>query len=335
LATAAARGYGGRGARLGGRAAAAGLALVLALAGPGCSLNDPPGGEGRLSIATGGSGGVYQVYGGALADQMTEVLPDTPTTAETTSASVDNLLLIANGDSDVAFSLSDSAIDAVEGRDAFAGRRLPVRALAKLYDNVTQVVVPADSPIRRLEDLQGKSVSVGSPNSGTEVIALRLLRVAGLDPESDVDSSGLGVGESVAALRDGTIDAFFWSGGVPTGAITDLATTDAVRILPLDAYLPRMRERYGQAYREAEVEEGDYDGVAPVTTIGVPNLLMVPAKMDEELAYRITRLLFARKAQLAEVTPQAEKLEPADAAKSVPPVALHPGARRFYAEAAR
>jgi hypothetical protein len=248
---------------------------------------------------------------------------------------VDNLLLVANGESDVAFSLSDSAIDAVEGRDAFEGRPLPVRALAKLYDNVTQVVVPADSGIRRVEDLRGKSVSVGSPNSGTEIIALRLLAVAGLDPEADVDSSGLGVGESVAALRDGTIDAFFWSGGVPTGAITDLATTDAVRILPLDAYLPRMRERYGQAYREAEIEEGDYEGVAPTTTIGVPNLLMVSAEMDEGLAYRITRLLFARKAQLAQVTPQAEKLEPADAAKSVPPVELHPGARRFYAEAAR
>jgi len=311
------------------------MLIGLLAAGPGCSLEDPPGGEGRLSIATGGSGGVYQVFGGALADQMTEVLPDAPTTAETTSASVDNLLLVANGDSDVAFSLSDSAIDAVEGRDAFEGRRLAVRALAKLYDNVTQVVVPAGSSIRRVEDLRGKTVSVGSPNSGTEVIALRLLRVAGLDPESDLSTSGLGVGESVAALRDGTIDAFFWSGGVPTGAITDLATTDAVRILPLDAYLPGMRERYGQAYREAEIEKGDYAGVAPTTTIGVPNLLVVSQDMDEDLAYRITRLLFARKAQLAVVTPQAEKLEPAESAQSVPPVALHPGAQRFYAEAAR
>src|SRR5688572_9010989 len=124
-----------------------GCALVIGA----CSLSDPPGGEGRLSIATGGSGGVYQVYGGALADQMTEVLPDAVTTAETTSASVDNLLLIANGDSDLAFSLSDSAIDAVEGRDAFEGRPLPVRALAKLYANITQVVVPAGSDIRSLE----------------------------------------------------------------------------------------------------------------------------------------------------------------------------------------
>jgi TRAP transporter TAXI family solute receptor len=318
------------------RRAAFALAFVALAAAPlGCSLNDPPGGEGRLSIATGGSGGVYQVYGGALAEQMTEVLPDGATTAETTSASVDNLLLVANGDSDVAFSLGDSAIDAVLGRDAFAGRRLPIRALAKLYDNVTQVVVPADSDVRRIEDLRGRSVSVGSPNSGTEVIALRLLRVAGLDPEADLNASGLGVGESVAALRDGTIDGFFWSGGVPTGAITDLATTDAVRVLPLDAYLPRMRERYGQAYGEAEVAKGDYEGVAPARTIGVPNLLVVSAEMDDELAYRITRLLFARKAQLAKVTPQAEKLDPGDSAKSVPPVELHPGARRFYAEAAR
>ena len=204
-----------------------------------CSPNDPPGGEGRLSIATGGSGGVYQVYGGGLADVLQRDLPDSPTTAETTSASVDNLLLVDGGDSDVAFSLADSAIDAVRGDQTFE-RPLKLRALATLYPNITQVVTMADSGIESIEDLKGKTVSVGSPNSGTEVIALRLMDAAGLDPDEDIAKRGLGVGESVQAMRDGSIDAFFWSGGVPTAAIVDAATTDDIRLLR-DRPLPATR----------------------------------------------------------------------------------------------
>src|SRR5215218_559700 len=128
--------------------------LVLGAIAAACSPNDPPGGEGRLSIATGGSGGVYQVYGGGLADVLSDELSDSPTTAETTSASVDNLLLVANGDSDVAFSLADSAIDAVRGQESF-DEPLPLRALGTIYPNITQVVVMADSGIETLEDLRG------------------------------------------------------------------------------------------------------------------------------------------------------------------------------------
>ena len=192
---------------------AVGAALLVAGAFA-CSPNDPPGGGDRYSIATGGSGGVYQVYGGGLADLMTDELDDAPTTAETTSASVDNLTLVAGHDSDLAFTLSDTAIDAVKGEAGF-DEPLDLRALATIYPNITQVAVKADSGIERIEDLKGKTVSVGSPNSGTEVIALRLLEVAGLDPDADIGKRGLGVGESVQALRDGSIDAFFWSGGVP------------------------------------------------------------------------------------------------------------------------
>src|ERR1700754_3371280 len=129
-----------------------------------CSANDPPGGEDRLSIATGGSGGVYQVYGGGLADVLPDELDGHQTTAETTSASVDNLLLVANGDSDVAFTLGDTAIDAVRGDESFE-RPEPLRALTTLYPNITQVVVKADSGIESIEDLKDKTVSVGSPGS--------------------------------------------------------------------------------------------------------------------------------------------------------------------------
>jgi uncharacterized protein len=314
-----------------------GAALVAAAAGTvaiaACSPNDPPGGDGRLSIATGGSGGVYQVYGGGLAEVLTDELPDSPTTAETTSASVDNLLLVAGGDSDIAFTLADTAIDAVRGDEAFP-RREPLRALGTLYTNITQVVVKADSGIETVEDLEGKTVSVGSPNSGTEIIALRLMAVAGLDPDEDIAKRGLGVGESAQAIRDGSIDAFFWSGGVPTAAVTDLATTDEIRMLPVDRYLKGLRGKYGEAYQEAEIEGGEYAGVdEPVKTIGVPNMLMVHRRMGDRLAYDITKALYDNKKRLAEIVPSAEKLDPKTGQELVKPVKLHPGARRYYLEA--
>ena len=305
---------------------------MLVAAGVACSPNDPPGGADRYSIATGGSGGVYQVLGGGLAELMTDELPDAPTTAETTSASVDNLILVAGHESDIAFSLSDTASDAVKGSASF-DEPLDLRALATIYPNITQVATMADSGIETLEDLKGKTVSVGSPNSGTEVIALRLLEVAGLDPDDDIGKRGLGVGESVQALRDGSIDAFFWSGGVPTGAITDLTTTDDVRLLALDRYLEPLRERFGEAYKEAEIEGGEYSGVDATKTIGVPNVLMVAADMPEDFAYRVTKLVFEEKDRLATVHKAAESLDPKTAREVVEPVQLHPGAQRYYEEA--
>jgi uncharacterized protein len=299
--------------------------LVLAA----CGLNDPPGGGDRLSIATGGSGGVYQVYGGGVAEMLSANGHET--TAETTSASVDNLFLVADGDSDIAFSLADTAIDAVRGQDAF-DRPLPLRALGTLYSNFTHVVAMKDSGIRRIEDLRGKTVSIGAPNSGTEVIGRRLMEVAGVDPDQDVTKRAMGVGESAAALREGSIDAFVWSGGLPTGAITDLATTDEIVLLPLDAYVEKLNARYGEAYSASEVEEGEYPGVPAVKTIAVPNLLIVRADMPEPLAHDLIALMFARKADLAEVHPSAEKLELDTAQELVAGVELHPGAARFYRE---
>jgi uncharacterized protein len=307
---------------------AAGCAAVLGA----CGLNDPPGGSGRMSIATGGSGGVYQVYGGGVAEMLSS--NGHPTTAETTSASVDNLFLVADGNSDVAFSLADTAIDAVKGQDAF-DQPLPLRALGTLYSNFTHVVALKDSGIASIEDLRGKTVSIGAPNSGTEVIGLRLMEVAGLDPDEDVTQRSMGVGESAAALREGSIDAFVWSGGLPTGAITDLATTDEIVLLPLDRYVGELNDRYGEAYQESEVEEGEYPGVPAVKTIAVPNLLMVRADMSDDLAHDVIALMFEHKQELAAVHPSAEKLELEDAQEVVEGVELHRGAERFYSEAAK
>ncbi len=297
-----------------------------------CSVSSPPGGGNRLSIATGGTGGVYYVYGGALADQITQNVEGVEATAEATSASVDNMNLIASESSDVAFTLADTAADAVEGREYFE-EPVPAQALARLYTNYTQIVTTADSGIRSVEDLRGREVSVGSPGSGTEIIALRVLEAAGIDPDSDIGRQQLGVDESVDAVRDGTLDAFFWSGGLPTGAVTDLATTERITLLPTTEYLGTLQAEYGEVYQEATVPAGTYEGFdQDVAVIVVPNYLVVNESMDEELAYDITRLLFDQQDALAQAHPEARNLD-IRTAPQVSPLELHPGAQRYYEEA--
>jgi TRAP transporter TAXI family solute receptor len=322
----------GRGARFG---VLVSILIAGALTATGCggeqSASEREGGN--LSVATGGTGGVYSVYGGGLADVISDELDGYKATAETTSASVDNMKLIAQGDSDIAFTLADSTIDAVEGRESF-DEPLPVRALAEIYTNYTQIGTTAGEGISSVEDLKGKRVSVGDPGSGTEVIALRVLEAAGLDPDKDIDRSQLGVEESVAAVKDGSIDAFFWSGGLPTGAVTDLATTEDLVLVPNADLTPKLRDKYGEAYQETTIPKDTYKGLEEdVPVIGVPNLLVVHEDMDDELAHDLTELLFTQKKRLTQVHPEAKNLDPGRAQDVVPPVKLHPGAQRYFEEA--
>ncbi len=202
-----------------------------------------------LSIATGGTAGVYYPYGGGIAKIISENLPGVQATAEVTAASVDNLKLIRDGKADLAFSLADTLADAVGGHGAFEGEKVPVVALAVLYTNYTHLVTLASSPIAHVADLRGRIVSTGSPGSGTEVIAFRALEAAGLDPRRDVRRQGLGGSESAGALKDGKIDAFFWSSGIPSPAVQDLSHTPgiAIRLLPTDDVLPALQAKFGQA----------------------------------------------------------------------------------------
>lgn len=285
----------------------------------------------RVSIATGGTGGVYFVYGGGLAEQITRNVDGVEATAEATSASVDNMLLIADEASDVAFTLADTAQDAVEGREGF-DEAVPAQALAQIYTNYTQVVTTANTGIESIDDLGGQRVSVGSPNSGTEVIALRILEAAGMDADTDIDRQQLDVEQSVQALRDGTIDAFFWSGGLPTGAVTDLSTTDQVVMIPTGEYVDDLQQTYGDVYSETDIPADAYDGMEQaVPTIVVPNYLVVNESMDEQLAYDLTKLLFDHKDELVQVHPEAENLDP-ETAQEVTGLELHPGAERYFEE---
>jgi uncharacterized protein len=287
-----------------------------------------------LSIATGGTGGVYYPYGGGIAKVLNDSLPGVRASAEVTAASVDNLKLIRDGRADLAFTLADTLADAVAGRGAFEGRPVPAASVAVLYSNYTQIVTTANAGIESVGDLRGKTVSTGSPGSGTEVIALRVLRAAGLNPDQDLTRQRLGVSESAGALKDGKVSAFFWSGGLPTAAVQDLAYTTGLKIklIPSAEHLPALRAQYGDLYFPLEIPAGSYPGVdRAIAVVGVSNVLVVNRSMPEELAYDITRVLFEKQHELAAIHPEARGLS-VKGARHGAPADLHPGAKRFYAQ---
>lgn len=292
------------------------------------------GGITRVSIATGNTGGVYYPYGGGLAKVISESLPRVQATAEVTAASVDNLKLLQLGKVDIAFVLADTLDEAIKGRGLFQNTgAVDARTLAILYPNYTHVVTVDGKGIERLSDLRGKIVSTGSPGSGTEVIALRVLRAAGLDPSRDVRRQALSVNASADALKDDKIDAFFWSGGLPTASVLDVASTVGIRakLIPNDEALPALRTGYGERlYQRLIIPKGTYPGQnADVAVIAVENALIVNEAMDEMLAYDLTRTLFEKRTELAAIHPEARHLEPARAVVGSP-AEFHPGAIRYY-----
>jgi TRAP transporter TAXI family solute receptor len=296
--------------------------LIVITAGCGA---DPP--RSRLLIATGQPGGVYFVYGTGLAQMAERHLPAVRPEVLITEASLDNLRLVAAGRADVAFTLADSAALAIGGAAPF-DRPQPLRALARLYDNYLYLVVRADSAITSLAGLRGTVISTSAASSGTDLIAERLLGVAGLAPGRSLTVRKLDLGDSVAALRERRIDAFFFSGGLPTQAITALADQRLIRLIDLKAYVAPMQERYGEFYSERTVPRSAY-GLPDTVTIGVPNYLVVREDMKESLAYALTRLLFTQRDGLASAHPEARYLNVREALSTYP-VALHPGAARYY-----
>ncbi len=312
------------------------LLIGVLVIGTACSgSTSTTGGTRRLSIATGGTGGVFYPYGGGIAKVLTEHLPNTEVTAEVTAASVDNLKFIKQGTSDLAFTMADIAADAAAGRDAFKDfGAVPVRLLAVLYPSYTHLVTLAKSGITKVSDLRGRVVSTGAPGAGTTVLAERILSAAGLDPVKDIRAHNLGVAQSVDALKDGKVDAFFWNGGLPTAAILDLVNTQGItaRILPLDDLLPELHRRYGEVlYYRAVIPAATYKLPADVPVIAVANLLVVSESMPEPLAHDITRILFEQQPTLATIHPQARELS-VDKALEGASIPFHPGAIRYYRE---
>jgi TRAP transporter TAXI family solute receptor len=250
-----------------------------------------------------------------------------------TDASIENLQMVADGRADVAFTLADAASDAVRGKGRFP-RPLPVVALARLYDNYVQIVVRADSPIRSVAQLAGRRVSVGPSGSGTRLVAERILDIARLSSPRALRRVRLDVAASAKALAAGRVDAFFWSGGLPTRAISDLRRSTAIRLVGLGGLAARLRERHDDLYAETVVPRAAYALSSAVTTVSVPNYLVVRRDFDGEAAYRLTRALFLRRADIERSHPEAARLN-LRAAIATYPLDLHPGAVRWFREAHR
>ena len=218
-----------------------------------------------IAIGTGGTGGVYYPLGGGLANVLSKNLPGVQATAEVTGGSVDNLKLIGSGQSELGFSMADAALDALNGEDKFKGGKVPVRTLMVLYPNRMHVVTIEGTGIEKMSDLKGKRVSTGSPGSATEVMAFRVIEAAGLDKDKDMKRERLGVAESVNAIKDRKIDAFFWVGGLPTAAVTDLGATPGVKIKMIDHadLVGKMNAKYGALYAASRHSGQDLSGPGP------------------------------------------------------------------------
>lgn len=313
---------------------------VLLLAALACVACDPQqlaqrsGAKQRLSIATGGTGGVYYPYGGGIAKVISETVPNVEATAEVTAASVDNLKFLRDGKCDIAFTLADTLDDALKGRAAFEGfGQVPALALAVLYTNYTHLLTLTTTGITRLSDLRGRVVSTGAAGSGTEVIAFRVLEAAGLKPRIDLRTQALGVAQSVEALKDGKVDAFFWSGGLPTAAVLDLANTPGLqmKMIPNDEVVPALQKAYGPLlyYRIVMPKTAYADLEVDVPVVGVTNVLVVTHRMPDDLAYEITKTLFEKQPELAGIHPQAKQLA-LESATVGSPAPFHPGAIKYY-----
>ncbi len=288
-----------------------------------------------ISIGTGGTGGVYYPLGGAVANVLSKNLPNVQATAEVTGGSVDNLKLIGAGKSEIGFTMADAALDALKGEDKFKGNKVALQTLLVMYPNRMHVVTIEGTGIEKMADLKGKRVSTGSPGSATEVMAFRVIEAAGLDKDKDMKRERLGVAESVNAIKDKKIDAFFWVGGIPTAAVTDLAATPGVKLKLIDhsEVVAKMNAKYGDLYATGKIQKGAYPSYDKDNAIAeVWNIVVTGDKMSNDEAYNIVKTLVEKKADLVAVHKEAESFSLENQKQAKSPIPFHPGALKYFKE---
>ncbi len=289
----------------------------------------------NISIATGGTGGVYYPLGGGIAAALSKYVPGMQATAEVTGGSVANLQLIGTANVYIGLSMADAAQDAMNGVRKFASGKIPVRTLMILYPNRMHVVTVEGTGISKISDLKGKRVSTGSPGSATEVMAFRVIEAAGLDKDKDMTRERLGVAESVNAVKDRKIDAFFWVGGLPTAGVTDLANTPGLKIKMVDHadLVPAMNKAYGNLYVEDTIPKSTYKGMEVDNhQATVMNILVANEKMDDKTAYNIVKTIFEKRDDLIAVHKEAANFKLENQKASASPLPFHPGAAKYFAE---
>lgn len=289
----------------------------------------------NISIATGGTGGVYYPIGGGIASVLSKKVPGMEATAEVTGGSVDNLKLIDGDASYIGLAMADASQDAYKGENKFEGQKVPLRTLMILYPNRMHVVTTEGRGINSVAHLKGKRVSTGSPGSATEVMAFRLLEAAGLDKDKDVKRERLSVAESVNGVKDNKIDAFFWVGGLPTSAVTDLANTPGTKIKMIDNadLVSAMNKKYGNLYVEDVIPQATYRGMdADNKQATVMNILVASEKMSDETAYNIVKTIFESRDDLIAVHKDTAEFQLDKQKAAATPVPFHPGAIKYFEE---
>ncbi|KIC69789.1 C4-dicarboxylate ABC transporter substrate-binding protein [Pseudarthrobacter phenanthrenivorans] len=309
-------------------AVAVGLAACLPPALAACTGADRPE---ELVVAGGEPGGFYLEFSTLLATALERHGVAAHARAVATGGSLDNIAELRAGRAAFAVALADAA--GQPGGDS-AG----IAAIGKVYENYVHCVVRKDSGIRELSGLAGRRVAVGQPGSGTSLTTPRLLEAAGLGTSADaaVPAAGtaavenLGLNDGIAALKAGTLDALFWSGGVPTAAIAAATQEVALALLDLSSVLPELRRRYGGLYDRVLVPEGSYPGIPAVWTVGAPNLLLCRRDLDTATVERTVQLLVHSAAELIPQSSLGVQFLSAESLINTAGVPLHPAAGNAY-----
>ncbi len=302
----------------------------------------------QIVIGTGGTGGVYFYYGTQVA-QMLSKYADLSATAIQTAASIDNNLLLRDktdpnrGVYYCELSLPDSALVAYNGtHEKFKGNPAPSRILWVTYPNYLQIVTTSDSGITSLADLAGKRVSTGAPSSGTEYTSLLVLDAAGVKTDSFSKWSRLGAAESADGLANGTLDAYFWSGGIPTGSISELSTTlqrkgKKVALVSLDpngTAVKTFMQRFPGLGVMGTIPAATYGATGDTQTLAFWNRFACPASLPDDVAYTITKTVFTHIQDLHDAIKPSKDTTVENTAKLVgqTTIPFHPGALRYYKE---
>jgi TRAP transporter TAXI family solute receptor len=288
----------------------------------------------RLSISTGGTGGVWYPMGGAMANVLSKHMKGTAATAEVTGGSVDNIRLLGANKTELAFSMVDTAWEGAHATGKFK-EKVPMRTIAVVHPLVMHVVTVEGRGIDKMSDLKGKRVSTGSPGSGTEVMALRILEAYGIHPEKDLKRERLSVAEAANAVRDRKLDAFMHAAGVPLPAVTDLAASPGIKVKLIDHAdaTEAMKKKHGPIYAVTSIAPKSYPGQDKESrTASVWGVLYVHEKMPEQLVYDIVKTLFERQQDIVAAHREAANMTLANQQIGASPIPWHPGAVRYLKE---
>lgn len=281
-----------------------------------------------ISIVTGGTGGTYYPLGGSFANIISDAT-GIQTNAEVSGASAENMTTLKDGNAEIAFTQTDIASYAKDGKLMFEGNVVDnVKAIGTLYPETVQIVTTAKSGIKTVADLKGKKVSVGAPGSGTFASAEQILEVHGMTME-DIEAKHLSFDESTAGIQDGSIDAAFVTAGTPTGAVEGLAATEEVVIVPVEADKAEELIAKYPFYAKDEVPSGVYGLTDAVPTVAVLAMLVVRDDLSETLVYDITKAIFENTDKIAHAK---GKLIKAENALNGVGIEVHPGAQKYYDE---